>query len=100
MDNAETLYDAVLRKVGHADNAARTDALAAFESVDRLMGVIHKIRAYGAPAFGFTAALITIIRVIGWGYSGFSADYWLAKSVSSAMGRVIALLSLATVSIS
>jgi hypothetical protein len=100
MNKLETLYEAALGKVDLADSAARQDALTAFESVDRLLGMIHRIRTYGAPAFGFTAALIVIVQVIGWGYFGFSADYWLAKPAASAMGWAIMLLLLAGLSVS
>lgn len=100
MNNQETLYEAALSKASCADESAKADALKAFERVDQILNLIHKIRAYGTPAFGFSAAIIAIIHLIGWGYSGFHASYWLATPVASALGWVIALLVLAGLSMS
>jgi hypothetical protein len=100
MNNQETLYEAALTKVSRGDESAEADALKAFERVDQMLSLIHRIRAYGTPAFGFSAAIIAIVHLIGWGYSGFHADYWLATPVASALGWVIALLVLAGLSMS
>jgi hypothetical protein len=100
MKNERTLFEAVLGKLNGTDTTVQSDALKAFESVDQLLSLIHKIRTYGTPAFGFSATIIAIIHLIGWGYYGFHADYWLATPVASALGWVIALLVLAGLSMS
>jgi len=100
MNNQETLNEAALSKACCADESAKADALKAFERVDQILNLIDKIRAYGTPAFGFSAAIIAIIHLIGWGYSGFHASYWLTTPVASALGWVIALLVLAGLSMS
>jgi hypothetical protein len=100
VNNPEPLYEAALSRVSRADESAKADALKAFERVDQIVNLIHKIRTYGTPGFGFSAAIIAIIHLIGWGYPGFHADYWLATPVASALGWVIALLVLARLSMS
>ena len=63
-----TLYEAALAEAEVAGGVtARQAAIAAFEKADSLFRLIHWLRKYGGPTFGFLGLLVVVVQVLGWG---------------------------------
>jgi hypothetical protein len=91
-----TLYEAALAGAEATGGAsARQAAIAAFEKADSVFRLIHRIREYGAPTFGFVGLLVVVAILLGWGFDGFTRDYWEVGPPSTAMVRSAYLFGLA-----
>ena len=91
-----TLYEAALAEAEAAGGVtARQTAIAAFEKADSVFRLIHRIREYGAPTFGFVGLLVMVAILLGWGFNGFTRDYWNSGLPSTAMVRAAFFFALA-----
>jgi hypothetical protein len=91
-----TLYEAALAESEATDlESARQAAIAAFAKADSVFRLIHRIREYGAPTFGFVGLLVVVAILLAWGFNGFTRDYWDAEPPSTAMVRVTIFFGLA-----
>lgn len=91
-----TLYEAALAEAEVAGGVtARQAAIAAFEKADSMFRLIHWLRKYGGPTFGFLGLLVVVVQVLGWGYSGFTRDYLELAPPSTAIFRAGILFGLA-----
>lgn len=101
MGSRITLYEAALAGAAATDGGAgRTRAIEAFEKADRLFRIIHLIRQFGAPTFGFVGALIVVVQLLGWAYNGFGTEYWQQAPVEAVLLRAVLLLGIALLSLS
>ena len=83
-----TLYEAALAEAEVAGGVtARQAAIAAFEKADSMFRLIHWLRKYGGPTFGFLGLLVVVVQVLGWGYSGFTRAYLELAPPSTAIFR-------------
>ena len=95
MSTRITLYEAALKHaVAIGGEEYRLAAIEAFAEAEQIFRTVHRLRKYGAPNTALLGLLVLTIYILGWGYLGFRADYWLLAAVESGIGAAAFLFGL------
>ena len=96
MDRRITIYEAAMAEaVAAGGETARQPAIAAFEMADSVFRLIHRLRKYGTPTFGFLGLLLLTVQFLGWAFNGFTREYFNFEPTSAGLARAAVLLGLA-----